>query len=1075
MRKRTWFLLLLVLPLLLVGLGIGLLVSMDLNPYRDRLAASLSNAVGEPVTLGGLRFTLKNGPAIGCKGLQIGSPGSDRPSLTARKLYLRVNFLPLLHGQLEFSQIILAGTQLDLPVASAEGQTLPKASSETLDGLGHWLEQARIDRLRLEEGTIRWLAAFPGSAPEELVSLSVNLALDDFRPGQLGRMQLSGVLANRQSSSPISLQGEVRFAEDLGRWTQWDIDLQGTIRNLVPRTWLALRDSSQGWNWNPGTIALGEIHLNGSLDDGLKIGLQAGGADLAISGEAYSRSVKLPQLQMSATWKRRVAEHRFENLRVNFGGLDLSGELDLSHPLEPQGRFDLHLSGRLPLDQAIRLLPDRKLPAELNLWLGRTRAGLLKLDEFSLNAPLSALSDTGVLLRSLETRADLDRLTLSLPRLGPVTIEAGQLRLTSGTVELKRAEWRTSGGKGHLSGQVSLLNPARTASFKMSGSLAAEELVGLLPENWTNLPSISGNLPVELTLENLSGQPRAELSATLEQLQVGFPPYFDKPAGTPGTLSAAVSLAGAMLKVERADIELGRTRLAASGTLATREADRSRLDIKISAGDLQSDRRFSPLLQGFEIRGGISGMLQLSHSAGQTDWSSDLLLEDVGVHLTRVIADVQRINGHVRLDGRGLEAPELQARLGDSPLSLQVAIADLASPQVRLQVKAPKLRAHELIFPNPDAWLRDVDGRLLIDSSGITFETVDVRLDGGTRAQVRGKMHGYHGPRVNLDIDAGYGNINEVIALWHSTEPPPPHDPSRPPTTVEINIHAEQGKIHDFSFDDAACLLRSNGQGQLVLFPLNFHKGGGYGVGQVTVDSSGPGPSRLKVSGHVEGMTAQPVYQQLLHRSSLVTGTLRGDFYLEGETGDFFRTSNGGINLVVRDGVLKKFKLLSKLFSLLNVSQIFSLQLPDMATEGMPFDSLEGTAQLREGVISTEDLLIHSRAMDLGLITALDLHNGALNGVLAVKPLKTLDNVLSKIPLAGWILTGQDKALITAQFTISGDIDNPEVLPAPAETLSRPVLGIIKRVFQLPGHFVGSLGEALEGRDAAPETEEPPN
>ncbi|MEJ2700329.1 MAG: hypothetical protein P8Z70_11805, partial [Desulfuromonadales bacterium] len=73
------------------------------------------------------------------------------------------------------------------------------------------------------------------------------------------------------------------------------------------------------------------------------------------------------------------------------------------------------------------------------------------------------------------------------------------------------------------------------------------------------------------------------------------------------------------------------------------------------------------------------------------------------------------------------------------------------------------------------------------------------------------------------------------------------------------------------------------------------------------------------------------------------------------------------------------------------------------------------------------------------------------------------DKIVTNIPIAGWILTGKEKALFTVYFRIKGKSEDPEVIPIPVTSVSEKVLGIFKRVFQLPGKVITDMGEILGG------------
>jgi hypothetical protein len=58
--------------------------------------------------------------------------------------------------------------------------------------------------------------------------------------------------------------------------------------------------------------------------------------------------------------------------------------------------------------------------------------------------------------------------------------------------------------------------------------------------------------------------------------------------------------------------------------------------------------------------------------------------------------------------------------------------------------------------------------------------------------------------------------------------------------------------------------------------------------------------------------------------------------------------------------------------------------------------------------------------------------------------------VVTRLPIAGWILGGDEKALITAQFRVTGPGSNPDIEAIPISALSKGVLGLFQRALSLP-------------------------
>jgi uncharacterized protein YhdP len=166
--------------------------------------------------------------------------------------------------------------------------------------------------------------------------------------------------------------------------------------------------------------------------------------------------------------------------------------------------------------------------------------------------------------------------------------------------------------------------------------------------------------------------------------------------------------------------------------------------------------------------------------------------------------------------------------------------------------------------------------------------------------------------------------------------------------------------------------------------------------------------------------------------------------------------------LEAHNGVLRRFNVLSKVFSLLNVAQIFSFQLPDMAREGMPYQKITASFSLRKGVLASEDLLVDSNAINMSMVGEIDLVNNEIDAVLGVKPLQTVDSVISKIPIAGWILNGEDESLIMTHFRVKGDRRSPEVEAIPITSISEKVRGVFRRVLGLPAKVFSDLEKATQ-------------
>jgi hypothetical protein len=106
--------------------------------------------------------------------------------------------------------------------------------------------------------------------------------------------------------------------------------------------------------------------------------------------------------------------------------------------------------------------------------------------------------------------------------------------------------------------------------------------------------------------------------------------------------------------------------------------------------------------------------------------------------------------------------------------------------------------------------------------------------------------------------------------------------------------------------------------------------------------------------------------------------------------------------------------------------------------------------------------------MQGGAVGQFDLAGETLDVTMAIRPFQTLDAVLSKIPVAGWILQGKDGNLVVAYARASGSIHDPRIDALPLQSISDSLFGKFRDRLNLPK---GS-GAPDGGRPPTPEGEE---
>jgi len=1015
-RRSLYFLLLLIA--VLVILGSIILSQLDLDDYRHELEIELSTALEQPVTIGRSKLTFNNGIALRFQDLRIGPEDAllaDIPYLTAT---LAIG--PLLNGE-----IYLTRVEIDQPQLQFWFPVLNRPEKGTTHRL---TDQFGIRVLTIRDASLRLHQRQESGSQQFLHLNDLQIELHGWQPGQTAELIIGGFLQQEGKPAEFLLDFVLPSSTDPEIWRQQNFSHLLRISNLQT---FAVKPLKPGMS--------GSIDLEASID-----GIPAEGAKIRAS--ANNRADQGQLFELTGLWQSSAEQDAVTQLTGDLLGLPLAGEFLLLRQEEEQvlaGRF-----GAANVDLTPELLSLWQVPEADKFIAGSLdRLELVVEKNWSAGQPLDSLPRVGAEF----TIADLEWSGNNLRRIqdfsAVLSLEEQQLDIRDGILIAAQQPV-------FFSGRIANLFNAPQLDFKVELQAQLQQLGKQfeLPDGW----QMTGPLNAGLTLSGPAQEPSFKLQADLNRTVLSLGQLFKKSKQQKSRLLAEGLIETGQLQINRLDWQLPGLKLRASGSISRDPASDS-FQLAIEPIKLAQLQPLSPLLKMLRLRGNLHPTLERSDSR----IIARLKLDDVGAHLNNIVGDLNGASGQINIGPEGLDFSELQARLGKSAFILTGQLDDWQQPRLDLQLKSAKLRPHDLIFRNQKLRLFDLHGRLQVDGEGIDFDQIRVRVEQETEVVVNGVLDSYTDPQVRLDIDAKKANIDHVINLFIGPQKVAPKKNEKPGRPLLINARVEQGSIGDLRFSNASGLIKDH-RGVLTIYPLRFDSGQGASLARVEYDRTRQN-GLLKISGHAEGIDATVLHQDLFKERGLINGPLDGNFYLEGSLkGDFWQNAVGGMHLKVEKGTLRKFRGLARVFSLLNVSQLFTGKLPDMDKEGMPFNLLEGSVRIVDGRAYTEDMRVFSEAMNLSLVGSQSLIDGSLDYHLGVMPLRTVDKVISSIPVAGWVLAGEDKALLTAHFKIEGPSDSPTVSAIPASTVSDTVFGIFKRTLGLPGKIVKDIGSIFK-------------
>ncbi len=393
------------------------------------------------------------------------------------------------------------------------------------------------------------------------------------------------------------------------------------------------------------------------------------------------------------------------------------------------------------------------------------------------------------------------------------------------------------------------------------------------------------------------------------------------------------------------------------------------------------------------------------------------------------------------------------------------------APQLGGQVDIKKGRFKLPLFVAP---FHDVDGSFALAGSHVFLKGVTGHFGGADFGLEGDAALSSTLPLFTLNVTADKLSLYDFFGAptWEGAS-----QPASPPPPVEeiesdddhnyfdapwrIAIHSSSGTIGFLTYRNLDTTVTYKDD-VFYITPLTFEGHGGSWIAPLTITMTDSGDLLFDGKADIFDLAIDRYLTEAAGATEVVEGafTLSGAYKAHGYYfADIMRSLEGGFTLSSGPGVIRRFAMISKIFSLLNVSQYFRLKAPDLTVDGMPFDHMMGSFSLYQGVATTDDLRVESEAIRLIGKGDYDIATGEVDMVITAAPFVTIDRIVSAIPVAGYVLAGEEESFLASSFTVTDALSYPTVKAIPFESLAKGTWGIVKRFFTLPVKAVELLDE----------------
>ncbi|MBI1920756.1 MAG: AsmA-like C-terminal domain-containing protein [Geobacter sp.] len=1043
---------------------------LHLDTYKEEILSEVQRTLNRPVFYEKGAFSLRYGPSFTFTNIVVKDRDGVSTLVKTERLTFGIALLPLLEKRL-----VLKKMTLDHPYVNLSRDTAGVFNiSDLLEKRGEEKTPLHIKGLRIKTGYVRFVDAYATTTPVTHAAEDLDLYLSDLARDENCKVEISSLLPGEGKKGEVSLKGKARLAAKGKPFTDSRLDARIMLRNI---------DADRYWPYYRKYVPFQKLAGRLDTDTTFKGKLSEFKADgsFRVTGlqltypQVFHASLTPREVRLKYAMSLDPKEISVKTVDLFVDGLGVKGSFAISDLDTPDPRIAAKAAtSTFRLESFGQYIPYGIIVKDTSEFIEqRIKGGTYKLDEGKLEGRVSQIAhmEVGTNYNVLHIRGTVENGLLTF---GPNVPAFNGIK---GNLEMLGKDFILSGMSANfgtspftLNGRITdypLNNPC-TYPFTMTMTPRQPEAAWLLMTTKTGKLGLVGNSRLALAGDGTSSNYSLNGDWELGPAAFIYTDIMSKPAGKPLHLNFKTTINEEEFRVNALTATLPPLSLAASASYRFANRGKLAMAIKTNQFPLQDIAPMLPAVKNYQPAGKMQANIKgesLPGKPSEMRWNGALSFSGASFKPTGDIKPVSNLDGAVRFTGNSLESSNLAGKLGSSMIYGKGSIVDFDNPSLNLTFTSPHLSFADLGMRTTGqaTGIDKVRANISLQNRILTIKTLSAQMNRSI-FNLSGTVQNSDTKKMDLNLSAPNLELDDLILLATLE---PERKSSEPPIaySVKANINAFAGKLYRLPFKKLHADLNMDNR-VLYLQNLQMQALGGELAGTGRFDFGVEKGPRMQLSYNLRKISAEQLLQVFGVEKKLITGTatITGDLTAKGsELNDLKRTALGSMNINCEEGVLRRFSLLSKIFSILNFSQLLKFQLPDMVSSGMPYNEIRGTLAIHDGQVSTQDLFMDSDAINISVVGSADMLKRELNMTVGTQPLQTVDKVVSRIPIVGWVLTGREKTLVTTYFEAKGNWEDPMVTAIPVKSMTKGVFDIFKRLFQLPGKLITDTGEVILG------------
>ncbi|MEN6624243.1 MAG: AsmA-like C-terminal domain-containing protein [Smithella sp.] len=1041
-----------------------------LDNFKDEITAAASKALQRDFSFekGQAALTFPAGVNVQFTNIVIREKDKSEDFLIIPTVFFRMNILPLLRNRIILREVALNQPQLFLK--RDRSGTLNIADFLTGEKKKQEIE---LRKITVEKGLITFLDQAAG-AKDLITSLTdLSCRLDTPRWSKKSSFHITSIVSEEKNKGNLTLTGTFRYDPQSKPLFESTVDASLRLKGIDIN------------HYYPYLKRIPVKQLAGRLDtettfSGTLSNFQSKGTitvnDVLLDYPEIFRSPLQPQsVQVNYNLRRNKSELKLDVARLAIDNLTASGhflirDMDQADPIFAASAATCTFF----LENARPYIPWKIIPRDVGNFIeAHVKDGYFRLVDGKLSGRKSQIAgiekpeNAGVLF----IKGEVNKGVFAVNEKTPI------FRNISGVLELKNRQFSLKKMKGlfgsspcTLDGNISdfALPQPNVYNAEMILQPNHEEVLWLVGKKFRNF-KFQGNSTLRLFGKGPADNFHVDANWDLTAARYAYPEVMEKPQGKTNLLTCNFVVNKEAFIVSSLHYDLPEIMI--NGSALYNFAGENPLSFKIISNefDIRKTLLTLPILKHYDPAGKFQ--INVAGYGNPSDIKSfnlqgNVSLADVSAKLPKNIKPVKELTGKIIFGGKQIETSQLKARIGKSAVTGKCALDNFNNPQVICQFASSLFHTSDVGLKSPEKPVnfKNMKGQITVSENFIQINKLDLQT-GQSRFNLLGNIRDFAKPEIIVSLNSPYMDSKDIYRLSSLKFSQGERKKSFPEINLEAAVQVNAGTFQGADFNNLESRLNFTGETlDVKKFESDFFDGKITGKGKI--DFRPDGQNYYLANFSINKISLDKIQNFLKNENQIIRGTLTalGNVTAEGSTiYELEKSARGKFQINAGKGVLERFAVLSKIFSLLNVVQLAKFKLPDMAKGGMPYTKITGDLSLDNGVLSSKNFFIDSDAMQISAAGKVDLLNKELDNIVGVHPLHTLDKIVARIPVAGWLLTDKKGNLITVHFKVDGKWGNPNVTPIPVQSVAQGTLDIFRRLFKLPEKLVTDTGEVILG------------